>query len=64
MEIHEEKEINDVFPEDHLYNIREIKEVETPWFVDFVNYLVGKVVPSKLSNQQKKKFFTDLKYYV
>ncbi|GJT73087.1 reverse transcriptase domain-containing protein [Tanacetum coccineum] len=34
-----------------------------PWFADFANYLVGEIIPKRMTYQQKKKFFSDLKYY-
>ena len=41
--------------------VEDIKLV--PWFVDYVNYLVAKVIPLEFSYQQKKRFFTHLKHY-
>ncbi|XP_019450688.1 PREDICTED: uncharacterized protein LOC109352957 [Lupinus angustifolius] len=38
--------------------------IEAPWYVDFVNYLVNKVLPPKMTPQQKNKFFSDLKKYI
>ena len=35
-----------------------------PWFVDYVSYLAYKVLPPKLSPQQKKKFLHDVKSYL
>ncbi|KAL0444960.1 UNVERIFIED_CONTAM: hypothetical protein Slati_2218700 [Sesamum latifolium] len=35
-----------------------------PWFADFANFLAGKVIPSHLSYQQRKRFFSDIKYYL
>ena len=34
-----------------------------PWFVDFVNYLVARVLLPEFSYQQKKRFFSQLKHY-
>ena len=34
-----------------------------PWFADFVNYLVARVLPLEFSYQQKKRFFAQLKRY-
>lgn len=38
-------------------------EGEEPWFVDIVNYLAINYLPKRLSYQQKKKLFSELKYY-
>ena len=32
--------------------------------VSHVNYLARSIVPSELNYQGKKKFFTDIKYYI
>ncbi|GKA52088.1 reverse transcriptase domain-containing protein [Tanacetum coccineum] len=36
-------------------NLMEITTNDTPWFVDFANYLVGDVIPKGMTYQQKKK---------
>ncbi|KAL0446217.1 UNVERIFIED_CONTAM: putative mitochondrial protein [Sesamum latifolium] len=53
--------LRDEFPNEHLCAITQTRE---PWFADFANFLVGNVLPSQLSYQQKKKFFSDIKYYL
>ena len=50
-----EIQINDEFPDEQLLAIED-KEL-VPWFADFVNYLVGRVLPLEFSYQQKKRFF-------
>ena len=44
-----EVQINDVFPDEQLLAIEDMKPV--PWFIDYVNYLVAKVVPLEFSYQ-------------
>ena len=34
-----------------------------PWFADFVNYLVARVLPPEFSYEHKKRFFSKLKHY-
>ena len=51
--------IDDYFKGEHLLQIKS----STPWYADFVNYLVCGVLPPNLSYQQKKKFFSDVKFY-
>ena len=53
--------VNDEFPDEKLLGIEDKRAV--PWFTDFVNYLVAKVVPPKFNYQQKKRFFAHLKHY-
>ena len=53
--------VNDEFPDKKLLAIEDKRAV--PWFADFVNYLVAKVIPSEFNYQQKKRFFAHLKHY-
>ena len=53
--------VNDEFPDEKLFAIEDKRAI--PWFADYVNYLVAKVVPPKFNYQQKKRFFAHLKYY-
>ena len=56
-----EIQINDDFPDEQLLVIEDVKPV--PWFADYVNYLVAKVLPPEFNYQQKKRFFAHLKHY-
>ena len=53
--------VNDEFPDEKLLAIEDKGAV--PWFADYVNYLVAKVVPPEFNYQQKKRFFAHLKHY-
>ena len=53
--------MNDEFPDEKLFSIEDKRAV--PWFADYVNYLVAKVVPPEFNYQQKKRFFAHLKHY-
>ncbi|XP_056161225.1 uncharacterized protein LOC130135637 [Syzygium oleosum] len=55
----EERPILDEFPDEVLFSVK----TETPWYADYVNFLVSKVLPSELTYQQRKKFFSDVKHY-
>ena len=57
----DEVQVNDDFPDEQLLVIEDTKPV--PWFVDYVNYLVAKVIPPDFSYQQKKRFFAHLNHY-
>ena len=53
--------VNDEFPDEKLFAIEDKREV--PWFADYVNYLVAKVIPPEFNYQKKKRFFAHLKRY-
>ena len=53
--------MNDDFPDEQLLAIQDKKLV--PWFVDYVNYLVAKVLPPEFSFQLRKRFFAHLKHH-
>ena len=53
--------VNDEFQDEKLLAIEDKRAV--PWFADFVNYLVAKVIPPEFNYQQKKRFFAHLKHY-
>ena len=53
--------VNDEFPDDKLFAIEDKRAV--PWFADYVNYLVAKVIPPEFNYQKKKRFFAHLKHY-
>ena len=57
----DEVHVNDDFPDEQLLAIEDKKPI--PWFANYVNYLVAKVIPLEFSYQQKKRFFAHLKHY-
>ena len=57
----DEVQVNDDFPDEQLLVIKDTKPI--PWFADYVNYLVAKVIPPDFRYQQKKRFFAHLKHY-
>ena len=57
----DEDHVNDDFPDEQLLAIEDKNPV--PWFANYVNYLVAKVIPPEFSYQQKKRFFAHLKHY-
>nr|GEX71838.1 retrovirus-related Pol polyprotein [Tanacetum cinerariifolium] len=56
-------DIDDKFPDKNLMNISSTKEDKIPWFADFANYLVGKLLRKGLTYAQRCKFFSKLKHY-
>nr|GEW43281.1 DNA-directed DNA polymerase [Tanacetum cinerariifolium] len=57
------KEINETFLLETLNMVSFCGNSSTPWFVDFANYHAGNFVVKRMSSQQKKKFFKDVKHY-
>ena len=56
--------INDSFANEQLANVNVSSAiVASPWFADYANFLVGKVMPPHFNSQQRKKLFYDLKHY-
>lgn len=55
----EDQTIHDEFPDERLFEVTTL-----PWYADIVNYLSSKFLPPHLNYQQKKKFFSDLKYFL
>ncbi|GJU43757.1 reverse transcriptase domain-containing protein [Tanacetum coccineum] len=58
-----EDEIEDKFPDEHLMILKAKLNDEDPWYADFVNYIVRKVVPPEWTLEKKKRFFSQVKNY-
>jgi len=52
--------IKETFPDEQLF----VATVNFPWYVDLVNYLASNVLPPDLDRQRKKKFLSDVKFYL
>ena len=57
----EELPLDDSFPYEQLFAIS--KEA-TQWYRDLVNFKMCRVLPVRLTDQQRKTLFADVKYYV
>ncbi|GJR73784.1 reverse transcriptase domain-containing protein [Tanacetum coccineum] len=55
------EEIADEFPEEHLMKT-ELNNDE-PWYADYVNYLVGKIMPQNWTPEKRIRFFSQVKNY-
>ncbi|GKC05131.1 hypothetical protein Tco_0996741 [Tanacetum coccineum] len=44
-------------------NVSSAEEDKIPWFANFANYLVGKILRKGLTYAQRCKFFLELKHY-
>ena len=57
-QLQEDKDGDD-FPDEYIM----VTVGEEPWFADIANYLASSYIPKDLTSQQKKKFFSEIKYY-
>ncbi|GKD51809.1 reverse transcriptase domain-containing protein, partial [Tanacetum coccineum] len=58
-----EKEIANEFPDEHLMVLKTTPNDDEPWYADYVNYIVRKVIPPKWTAEKRKRFFSKVKYY-
>nr|GEY72845.1 reverse transcriptase domain-containing protein [Tanacetum cinerariifolium] len=63
MDILTDREIADEFPNEHLMMLKTKFNDDEPWYADFVNYMVGKVIPLKWTFQKRKIFYSQIKSY-
>ncbi|GJZ67963.1 hypothetical protein Tco_0631203, partial [Tanacetum coccineum] len=54
MEVLTEREIADKFSDEHLMALKSKSNNDEPWYADFVNYIVGKVVPPNWTFEKRK----------
>nr|GEU96975.1 retrovirus-related Pol polyprotein from transposon TNT 1-94 [Tanacetum cinerariifolium] len=54
-------EIRDLFHEERLMAVS--NKNNKPWYADYTNYLASRVLPFRLTRQEKQKFFNDLRHY-
>ncbi|GKF66995.1 hypothetical protein Tco_0193512 [Tanacetum coccineum] len=63
MEVLSEREIAEELPDKHLLLLKYKFNDDEPWYVDFVNYIVGNVVPQNWTFKKRKRFFSQVKTY-
>ncbi|GJY66602.1 hypothetical protein Tco_0468840 [Tanacetum coccineum] len=63
MEVLTEREIADKFFDEHLMALKSKSNNDEPWYANFVNYIVGKVVPPNWTFEKRKRFFSQVKTY-
>ncbi|GJS87223.1 reverse transcriptase domain-containing protein [Tanacetum coccineum] len=56
-------EITDKFPDEHLMILKAKLNDKEPWYADYINYIVGKVVPPKWTSERRKRFFSQGRNY-
>ena len=50
--------ITETFPDEQLF----VANIKLPWYADYVNYLVYRILPPDFSSQQKKKFLSEVRH--
>ncbi|GJS00968.1 reverse transcriptase domain-containing protein [Tanacetum coccineum] len=58
-----EEEVVDKFPNEHLMILKAKHNDEEPWYADYVNYIVRKVVPPKWTPERRKWLFSQVRNY-
>jgi hypothetical protein len=48
--------VNDSFPNEQLAAIK-VTSRESPWYVDYANFIISKYLPPTFTAQQRRKFF-------
>ncbi|GJT03745.1 putative nucleotidyltransferase, ribonuclease H [Tanacetum coccineum] len=59
-----EEAIWDSFPDEHLMVVQVRETTEDPWYADYTNFLVSKIIPHGLTYHLRKKFLSDIKHYI
>ncbi|GKE85406.1 reverse transcriptase domain-containing protein, partial [Tanacetum coccineum] len=57
------EEVADKFPDEHLMILKAKHNDEEPWYADYVNYIVRKVVPPKWTPERRKWLFSQVRNY-
>ncbi|GJU61719.1 reverse transcriptase domain-containing protein [Tanacetum coccineum] len=58
-----EEEITNEFPNEHLMILKAELDDDEPWYADYVNYIVGKIVLPKWTPEKRRRFFSQVKNY-
>ncbi|GJY86364.1 reverse transcriptase domain-containing protein [Tanacetum coccineum] len=59
-----EEAIRDSFPDEYLMAVPIRETAKDPWYADYANFLVSKIIPHGLTYHLRKKFLSDVKYYI
>ncbi|GKE59032.1 reverse transcriptase domain-containing protein, partial [Tanacetum coccineum] len=57
------EEIADKFLDEHLMILKTELNDDEPWYADYVNYIVGKIVPPNWTPEKRRRFFSQVKNY-
>nr|GEW06638.1 hypothetical protein [Tanacetum cinerariifolium] len=59
-----EEAIRDSFPDEYLMAVYVKETFEDPWYADYANFLVSRIIPHRLTYHLRKKFLSDVKHYM
>ncbi|GJZ59953.1 reverse transcriptase domain-containing protein [Tanacetum coccineum] len=63
LETFTEEEITDEFPDEHLMILKAELNNDEPWYADYVNHIVEKIVPPNRTPEKRRRFFSQVKNY-
>ncbi|GKA56693.1 reverse transcriptase domain-containing protein, partial [Tanacetum coccineum] len=52
------EKITDKLPDEHLMILKTKLNEDEPWYADYVNYIVGKIVPPNWTPEKRRRFFS------
>ncbi|GJY72792.1 hypothetical protein Tco_0477223 [Tanacetum coccineum] len=58
-----EEQITDEFPDEHLMILKVELNSDEPWYADYVNYIIRKIVPPNWTPEKRRRFFSQVKNY-
>ncbi|XP_070039986.1 uncharacterized protein [Nicotiana tomentosiformis] len=58
--VEEGEEIKEAFPNEQFFAIT---QDPSPWYADYVNYLVSGVLPPEIESKTRKRFLHDVNFY-
>ncbi|GJZ81307.1 reverse transcriptase domain-containing protein [Tanacetum coccineum] len=58
-----EEEITNEFLDEHLMILKAKLNNDEPWYADYINYIVGKIIPLNWTPGKRRRFFSQVKYY-
>ncbi|GJX39358.1 reverse transcriptase domain-containing protein [Tanacetum coccineum] len=58
-----EEEITDEFPDKHLMMLKAELNNDEPWYADYINYIVGNIIPPNWTPKKRRRLFSQVKYY-
>ncbi|GJT43044.1 putative nucleotidyltransferase, ribonuclease H [Tanacetum coccineum] len=57
------EEITDEFLDEHLMILKSEINNDEPWYADYVNYIVGKIIPPNWIPKKRRRFFSQVRNY-